>query len=305
MSEAITEGQESEATIWELSEGEGESEAATEAFGSDAYREASPEGVGDDARRMRQRQIMLARRQAQLGRPAARPPVMAPPRTVTAGPTASQAARAASQAVRAVSDDVLTLDLDTKAALRRLRRELDKANGMAYQNAWVAELNTNASQILDSFHGSLDGHDWAKALIRGLPNLALAPGNPGNKRGLERILLDPRFGGSVLLAGIFALGHFRIGSPDGVYDVNISSTAITVSDAGPPVTLSAFAIDRKGKSLSDTVTWASQDTTIASVNPVTGPSTQVSGIVGQTGQQTWVTASVGEITKWVWVSVSD
>ena len=171
---------------------------------------------------------------------------------------------------------------------------------MGYRNAWVAELNSNASQILDSFEDNLQPHDWARALIRGLPNLALAPGNPWKKRGLERIVFDPRFGGSVLLAGIWAVGHFRNRS-QGVHDINIPPS-ISV-DAEDSVTVSAFAIDQKGNSLADTISWKSEDTTIATVNPATGPSTQISGLSGQSGKQTFVTATAGGISRSIAVLV--
>src|SRR5205823_1582043 len=129
-----------------------------------------------------QQQVIRARqqrqaRQAQLRRRTIPPP---PARTIPS-PPARTAAAAPDQTVRAIRADVRAMDLDAQAALLRLRRQLDASSRMAYRNAWVAELGTNASQILDSFEDNLKPHDWARALIRGLPNVALAPGNPWKK----------------------------------------------------------------------------------------------------------------------------
>ncbi|HXW47268.1 MAG TPA: hypothetical protein VEL03_20915, partial [Streptosporangiaceae bacterium] len=139
-------------------EGEGAGEAGYEAYGEDAR--------SDARRRARQRQVTIARqRQAQMRRrPAGGPP---PRRAAAAGPAAPT--------LRAIRADVRAADLDAQAAMIRLRRALDQSTRMAYRNAWVAELSTGASQILDSFEGPLADHDWARALIRGLPDLLLAP----------------------------------------------------------------------------------------------------------------------------------
>jgi hypothetical protein len=167
---------------------------------------------------------------------------------------------------------------------------------MGYRNAWVAELSTNASQILDSFEDNLQPHDWARTLIRGLPNLALAPGNPGNKRGLERILYDPRFGGSVLLAGILAVGHFKNRS-QGVDDIRISSSSDTVPAAGGTVTITAFATDRNGNPLPNPISWAPQDPTVAAANPASGASTVVTVQPMAAGTATFIFAKVDGITR--------
>ena len=197
------------------------------------------------------------------------------------------------------------MDLDTQAALLRLRRELDAASRMAYRNAWVAELSTNASQILDSFEPDLDPHDWARALIRGLPNLALAPGNPWNKKGLERILYDPRLGGSVLVAGIWAVGHFRNRS-HGVHNITFAPTSISVETGGGTATVTAIATDQSGNALTLTTppTWTSQDTSIATVVPTSGGNAVVTG-AGSAGQSTVIFATAEGITRQVPVTIID
>ena len=169
---------------------------------------------------------------------------------------------------------------------------------MAYRNAWVSELGTNASQILDSFEDNLKPHDWARALIRGLPNVALAPGNPWKKQGLERIVFDPRFGGSVLLAGIWAIGHFRNQS-HGVHDIN-RPTSINVAE-GDSVTVSAYAVDRNGNSVAVDIGWRSEDTKVATVSSSTGASVGVHGEAA--GKQTFITVTAGTISRSIPVTV--
>jgi len=269
----------------EAYEGEGAGEAGYEAYGEDAR--------SDARRRARQRQIMIARqRQAPVRRqPTGGPP---PRRAAATGP---------SPAMQAIRADVRAMDVDTQATLMRLRRALEKSNRMAYRNAWVAELSTEASQLLDSFHGNLEEHDWARALIRGLPDLLLDPGNPGGKRGLERIVLDPRFGGTVLLAATWAVGHFT-GSTDGtgVATLQVPPGPITVSIDGGPINISALALNRQGDPVpTATITWTSQDPTTAQVNPSTGLSTQLSGLV--VGSTYIGVSAQGAKTQWISVLV--
>src|SRR5580658_5893858 len=314
MSEAFGEALESEAyeSSGEAYEAAGEAfyegEGAGEAlYGGEGAGEGGYEAYGEDARsdarrRARQRQIMIARqRQAQLRRrTAAGPP---PRRAAAAGP---------SPTLRAIRPDVRTVDLDTQAALIRLRRALDQSTRMAYRNAWVAELSTGASQILDSFGDNLAPHDWARALIRGLPDLALAPGNPGDKRGLERVAFDPRFGGSVLIAAIWAIGHFRGGRSSGAVQgivlsnervkiaAPVPAAAAAAAVAGGTVTLFASAVDQQGKSVAsatNNITWTPQDTTVVTVPPgTTGPSAVVTA-VGKASQQTFIRVATDGIAK--------
>jgi hypothetical protein len=310
MSEAFAEALESEG--YELSgeayeaEGAGEAgyegEAAGEAYEGEGAGEAGYEGYGEDAssdarRRARQRQIMIARqRQAQTRRRPAG--AAAPRRAVAAGPAPT---------LRAIRADVRARDLDTQAALIRLRRAVDQSTRMAYRNAWVAELSTGASQAIDSFGGAggpLANHDWARALIRGVPDLLLAPGNPGNKQGLERIAFDPRFGGSVLIAALWAWGHFT-GSSDGAAVAKVQFSggplSLTTSGAGRTAQIGANALDRNGNQVpSATIAWQSQNPAVASVNPASGPSTTVKG---EAPGSTWIGATAGGKTEWVAVSV--
>ena len=143
-----------------------EGEAAGEAGYGEAYR--------DDTRRRRQRQIMMARMGQQ--RRAPRRPQPPPRRAIRVPSPAVPSPAVPSPAVREVRSEVRSLDLDTKVALDSLRRRLDKANRLAYRNAWAAEASAAASQVLDSFENGLEPHDWARALIRGAPTLLISPG---------------------------------------------------------------------------------------------------------------------------------
>jgi hypothetical protein len=185
-----------------------------------------------------------------------------------------------------------------------MRRELDAASRMAYRNAWVSELSTNASQVLDSFQKNLEPHDWARALIRGLPDLALAPGNPWKKKGLERIVFDPRFGGSVLQAGIWAIGHFRNRS-QGVRNITFSPSSGTVpATTGGTVTITAYATDQNGNPLPNPISWSPQDPAVAAVSPASGASTVVTvpAKAMAAGTATFIFANAGGITRSVAVT---
>jgi hypothetical protein len=233
MSEAATEALEAEA--YEGIEGEGE--GAGEAFESEAAGEAGyGEAYWDNARRRRQQQIMAARMAQQL-RPQLPP---RPPRPVIRTP---------SPAVREVRSEIRSLDLDTKAALDSLRNRLNRANRLAYRNAWAAEASVAASQVLDSFQDGLEPHDWARALIRAAPTLLLAPGEQ-RKRGVEGVLYDPRFAGGALVAAIWAFGHFR-GQIKGVHRIEVDYDGpLTVpGGADPTAQLSVVAFDRAGNVL--------------------------------------------------------
>ena len=254
MSEAATEALESEA--YEGSEGESEAtgEAFGEAFESEAAGEAGyGEAYRDNARNRRQRQIMMAR-MAQQRRPL---PPPGPPRP---------AIRVPSPAVREVRSEVRSLDLDTKVALDSLRNRLNRANRLAYRNAWVTEASVAASQVLDSFEDGLEPHDWARTIIRTAPTLLLAPGEQ-RRRGLEGVLFDPRVAGGVLIAAIWASGHFRT-QFKGVHEIQVSSAGpISVTAGEPSGQISAFAVDRNGNTVTDaSIEWKSQNTNVLTID---------------------------------------
>jgi hypothetical protein len=282
MSEATFEATESEA-LEGIGEATYEGEAAEAGYEGEGAGEAAYEGWGESARsdarrRARQRQIMVARqRQAQLRR---RP---APPRPVSTAP---------SQAVRAVRSEVRSLDLDTKIALDSLRSRLDQANRLAYRNAWAAEASAAASQVLDSFETGLAPHDWARAVIRGAPTLLLAPGK-ARRPGLEGVLFDPRVAGGALLAGIWAIGHFRSTS-SGVSAIRIANPSPVA--AGASGKFNGIPVDRSGRTVSATVTWESDNSAVLDVKP-TGD--YVAGVAGTVN----VTATAGDVSVPISVKV--
>jgi hypothetical protein len=259
MSEAATEALESEAYEGSESESEATGEAFGEAFESEAAGEAGyGEASRDDAQRRRQRQIMMARMAQQFSPQLPPPPRPGPPRPAIRVPT---------PAVRQVRSEIRSLDLDTKVALDSLRNRLNRANRLAYRNAWAAEAGVAASQALDSFGDGLEPHDWARAIIRGAPTLLIAPGEQ-RRRGLEGVLFDPRVAGGALIAAIWAFGHFRNASK-GVHGINIANPSpLTVGDTG---TLSGIPVDGNGQEVQGiTVTWASSNSDVLSVDPSSG-----------------------------------
>jgi hypothetical protein len=269
-------------------EGEAAGEAAYEAYGEDAR--------SDARRRERQRQIMLARqrqamlarqRQAQLRRPppARRPAVTAP-----------------SPAVRAVRSEVRSLDLETKVALDSLRSRLNEAHRLAYRNAWAAEASAAASQVLDSFENGLRPHDWARALIRGAPTLLIAPGKP-RRPGIEGILYDPRVAGGALLAGIFAVGHFR-NTSQGVsrLEVNVDHTLTVAAGANHTAQLTAAAFDKAGNVVPNaTFTYTPQTPGFFSLDETSPGVATLTGIRAGT---TFLTVTAGGKTGGTFVTVT-
>jgi hypothetical protein len=282
MSEATFEATEAEAfeAAGEAYEGEG-----GEAYEGEGAGEASSEAWGEDARsrrRARQRQMMLERqRQARLRRLPVRP-VTAPP----------------SPAVREVRSQVRSLDLDTKVALDSLRSRLNEAHRLAYRNAWAAEASVAASQVLDSFEDGLKPHDWARALIRAVPTVVLAPGKP-IRPGVTGYLFDPRVAGGAVVAAIFAVGHFR-GATRGVSRISVTPDTVTVN-GDDSVNLFGAAVDQKNNAVDGiTLTWSVQDAGIASLDTTTGPKVVCTGVA--TGN-TVITVTGGGATTRVPVTV--
>ena len=297
MSEAAIEAMDSDA--WDAA---GEAEFEGEAgYDSEAEGE-SYDSYSEDARsnaRWRARQQLDRRRQAQLrdlrlrqgqvrqSRPVRRPGAAVP----------AQAAQAA-QAVRA---EVRSLDLQASAAIDALRKRLDEANRLAYRNAWAGEASVAASQVLDSFELGLQPHDWARALIRGAPTLLISPGKP-RRPGIEGILFDPRFAGGAVLAGIWAIGHFR-GQGKSVATIQVQLPGGIVAAGAVPAQVTATARDKDGNPVSGvTFTFTPQDPTVFDIAPATSTSgttsltpkragtTQL--IVTAGGQQTTVTVTI-------------
>jgi len=240
MSEAAIEAMDSDA--WDAAGEAGyDSEAGEAGFEGEAEGEAYAD-YGEDARsdaRRRAQQQLAWRRQAQL-----RDARLRQMQVRRSRPVRRRGVTIPSQAVRT---EVRPLDLQNSAAIDALRKRLDDASRLAYRNAWAGEASAAASQVLDSFETGLEPHDWARALIRGAPTLLLAPGKP-RRPGIEGILLDPRVAGGALLAGVWAIGHFRNQSKDvHTIDVAVSGQpSVGAAAPGNVVQLTAVARDKAG-----------------------------------------------------------
>jgi hypothetical protein len=249
---------------------EAEAEAAPESeawpFESEAAPgEAQESQYGEAYSRDRRRQMLRARQQAQQRRPLTpsrpapvRPQPTAPQRMPRpAGPSAGQ--------VSDIQTDVLSLDLDTKAALNRIRRDLDSADKLAYRNAWAAEASAASALTLDTFGDSLADKDWARALIIGAPTLLLAPRRK-RKPGIEGIISDPRFAGALGLGLIFGIGRLTKESREsqGLHAVQLSGPSQL--GAGQSVQLTASAVDGKGNKLSLPISYTVDQKAVADVD---------------------------------------
>jgi hypothetical protein len=162
--------------------------------------------------------------------------------------------------------------------INSLHRRLDAANRAAARNAWASEASVAASQILDSFDTGLGEHDWARAVIRGAPTLLLAPGER-RRPGIEGVLLDPRVGGSALLAAIWAVGRFTNVSK-GVNSVSLSIQSDGLLSAGDGNTMQVVAVglDRSGDPVSGAgFTFAAQDSGLIDIS-VDGPVATVTAL---------------------------
>lgn len=255
--------------------------------------EAQEAQYGEAYGRDRRLQMLRARQQAQQRRrptpprPApVRPRPMAPQRTPRpAGPGISQ--------VSEIQTDVLSLDLDTKAALTRIRRDLNTADQNAYRNAWAAEASAASALTLDTFGQSLEAHDWARALIIGAPTLLLAPRRK-RKPGFEGFISDPRIAGALGLAVIFGVGRLTRESrvSQGLHDIQLRGP--NSLGAGQSVQLQAFAVDGKGNKLGlqPQITYTAEPKDIADVDS-NGKLTAAAAAKGNVT----VTAQSGSVTS--------
>jgi len=246
MSEATIEALESEAY-------EGEGEAYGEAgYEGEAFGEAGYEAYGEDARsdarrrRARQQQIIAARqRQARLRRPPA-PPPRRPAVTVPGQRRDMTAIRSA--------------DLDMKAELDALRRQLNKAKRSGNMAMYSSVAGAVVSQGIDTYGDSLAKHEVVKALLRTAPLALLWP--QSGRRGIEAVLLHPAFLGAAGVTAIFVSGKLMTSSR-GVHDIQLK-VPDTLQKKG---TLRAVAVDRNGKDLVNKVTWDTPDTEYLDLQP--------------------------------------
>jgi hypothetical protein len=252
--------------------GDAYSDASGEAYG-DAYGDAA---WGEASDRRRRRQLLTARQasaqqaawQARQRRQLAAP--AAPPRPA-AGPSQAQAMAA-----------VRNLNADTSAAVRALRRELEKAKRKGDMASYSAVLSVLASQALDTFEGNLEDHPLVRALTRAAP-LGLLYGQ-GPQRGATKIFGNPIFIGGAGAAAILLAGKL-------VTDTKEVSTVVVNGPGsvaiGTPVQLSAVARDHKGNQVAVSEwTWTSDTPSVASVSS----SGLVTGITVGSGP-VWIAAT--------------
>ena len=236
-----------------------EGDALGDAAG-DAYSDAFP---GDaawgeaSADRRRRRQMLTARQtsaqqaawQARQRRQLA--PPTAPPSRPAAGPSQAQAMAA-----------VRNLNADTSAAVRALRRELEKAKRKGDMASYSAVLSVLASQALDTFEGNLEDHPLIRALTRAAP-LGLLYGQ-GPQRGAAKVIGNPIFIGSAGAAAILIAGKL-VSDTKAVSTVDVNGAGSVA--IGAPVQLSAVARDHKGNQVSvSDWTWMSDSPSVASVS---------------------------------------
>jgi hypothetical protein len=261
--------------------GEGEASFAGDAWGDISPGEAWGDAAGDDARRRRQRQIMVARQTQARQAPPAR------------------AAVAAAPSARQTMAVVRSLDAETSMALRSLRRELEKAKRDGNLALFSATLSPIAGQGLDTFTNGLGNHDFARALIRFAPLAPLAL--TGDRRGAGAVLLNPAFLGAVGIAAIFISGKL-FNEHQGVNSVIVSGPATVSLSGGSSVALNVIAVDRTGKEATiNSTAWQSDDNTIATVDS-NGNVSAASG--ASVTQATWITATCNGVTGRQWMTIS-
>jgi hypothetical protein len=205
-------------------------------------------------KRARARRVALARRRQATARArsVARQPARQP-----SVPSAQRATAAAARAVR-------NLDLETKVQEDTFRSAITAQNKRMSRGEYAAVAGAAINQFIETFKAPENA--FAQAALRFSPLLLLAPQRRG--RGVEGLIKDPRVIGGAAVAALVLFGENRnqnkkvreitVFGPD-----TIAKTAV--------VTLVADVLDGNRKPLtSEKVTWASLDTTLATIDPNTG-----------------------------------
>jgi hypothetical protein len=191
----------------------------------------------DAARRARARRLAMARRRMLDAR--ARRPVTTVARPATPPQTAA--------AIR-------NLDLDTKVEQDSVRRALEATNRRATRATYATLASVGIDQAFDSFSEDLGDHDVVRAGLRFAPLLLLTPHR--RRRGLEGVVMDPRFIGGATILGLVAASQLRnrgLGASGA--EIQIDDSDITQASGQ----LMAVATTRAGKDVTDDIVWASKD----------------------------------------------
>lgn len=261
MSEAVMEAMDAELFESELAYApEGPEGPESEAFPTEG---PWPEADRDDARRRRQRQILMARQAQPRRLPAAQPPTPAAPVRRTVVVPSQQQAMAA----------IRTLDADTSLALRSLRRELEKAKRNGDLALYSAMISAIGNQALDTYEDGLKHHDIVRASLRALPLALLWP--QGRRSGASAVLLHPAFIGAAGIAGVLISGKL-VNASHGVVGIQILGP--TTVAQGATVTLTAYAVDARGNTVTDTtLTWVADPSEKVNLRVQTGTSNDCTG----------------------------
>jgi hypothetical protein len=211
-------------------------------------------------RRARQRRIALANRR----REQARARSMARSRPVPAPARATQQQTAAA---------IRTLDLETKVQEDAFRAAIAAANRRTTRSEYAVAAGVAANQVVETFDEL--GNPLLKAAIRFAPLLALSPQRKEN--GFGAFITDPRWATAAVVGGILIVGENRkrFASARQISVLGPSDLA-----AGSDDLFVAEVTDIRGQVVDTPVTWASSDSTIATVDPVTGKVTgNAAGVV--------------------------
>ncbi len=143
------------------------------------------------------------------------------------------------------------LDLEHKVGEDSLRSAIERANRRAARATYATVASVAIDQAFDTFEADLKGHDIVRAGLRAAPLLLLSPQR--QRPGIEGVLLDPRYMGAAIVAGLVTVGHFR----DRGDDVERIDVAQEDLDSGTTNgQLFAVAVNKKGADTGQDVTWA-------------------------------------------------
>ncbi|MDQ1718680.1 MAG: hypothetical protein QOG79_5317 [Mycobacterium sp.] len=222
---------------------------------SDADSDIDSEDLDAEARADRRRRTKVRARQVALAR---RRQATARSRNVARrAPSAVTPQKATAAAVR-------TLDLETKVQEDTFRNAIAAQNKRMSRGEYAAVVGVAVNQFIETFQAP--DNVYAKAALRFSPLLLLAPPNRG--RGIEGLIKDPRVIGAAAIAGLVFVGDER-NKKKKVKEVKIFAPT-SIAKQGT-ATLVADVLDGDGRSIAnEKVTWASLDTTQATIDPSTG-----------------------------------
>lgn len=240
-------------TMW-LDEAEMEAAEYDDSESGELYDESDGEDYGEESRtaaarrrQAQQRRVALARRRQALARarsaPRARPGAM-PVRPSTAA------------AIR-------NLDLETKVQEDSFRNSISMQNRRMSRSEYAAVAGAATNQFIESFDEP--DNPFFRAGLRFAPLLLLTPQKKGT--GFGGFVKDPRVIGAAAVAAITFAGESRRKFV-ARRTINVLSTDTLAKDAEDR--FAAEVLDENGRVLSNAVTWRSDDSDVADIDPSTG-----------------------------------